>query len=177
MVHVPLDSLATWSLVTWRQPLWSPATWSVVIWHTVNTLVNLSNINKLLYRCTNLCCCNQPLSRRPLPLKGCKFWPMLGTHGHWAVPHKLWHGAYIYNGHFRGPVTLTPIAKRLAVELSLPLLTTKVCRGWDSKIQPSACGANAITHCATACKVLAIYISVVLSVTFYKGQVVLNIHV
>ena len=21
----------------------------------------------------------------PLPVKGCKFWPMLGTHGHWAV--------------------------------------------------------------------------------------------
>ena len=21
----------------------------------------------------------------PLPVKGCKFWPILGTHGHWAV--------------------------------------------------------------------------------------------
>ena len=21
----------------------------------------------------------------PLPVKGCKFWPMLGCHGHWAV--------------------------------------------------------------------------------------------
>ena len=21
----------------------------------------------------------------PLPVKGCKFWPMLGTHGHWVV--------------------------------------------------------------------------------------------
>ena len=21
----------------------------------------------------------------PLPVKGCKFWPMVGTHGHWAV--------------------------------------------------------------------------------------------
>ena len=21
----------------------------------------------------------------PLPVKGCKFWPMLSTHGHWAV--------------------------------------------------------------------------------------------
>ena len=21
----------------------------------------------------------------PLPVKGCKFWPMLGSHGHWAV--------------------------------------------------------------------------------------------
>ena len=28
------------------------------------------------------------------------------------------------NGHLRGPVTLTPIAERLAVELSLPVFTT-----------------------------------------------------
>ena len=31
-----------------------------------------------------------------------------------------WHGASKYNGHIRGPMTLTPIAKRLAVEMSLP---------------------------------------------------------
>ena len=31
------------------------------------------------------------------------------------------HGASVYNGYLRGPVTLTPIAERLAVELSLPL--------------------------------------------------------
>ena len=34
------------------------------------------------------------------------------------------------------PVTLTPIAEPLAVKLSRPVFTTKVCRGWDS----SACG-------------------------------------
>ena len=30
----------------------------------------------------------------PVPVKGCKFWPMLGTHGHWAVsvPHLLRRG-------------------------------------------------------------------------------------
>ena len=28
---------------------------------------------------------NFSLIWRPLPVKGCKFWPMLGTHGHWAV--------------------------------------------------------------------------------------------
>ena len=33
---------------------------------------------------------------------------------------------------------------------SLPVFTTKVCRGWDSKTQPSACEANTLTHCATA---------------------------
>ena len=49
--------------------------------------------------------------------------------GFLSVPHLLWHGASVYNGHLWGPVTLTPIAERLAVELSLPVFTTKVCRG------------------------------------------------
>ena len=48
----------------------------------------------------------------PLPVKGCKFWPMLDTHGHeqwgfFSVPHILWHGASVYNGHLRGPIKLT----------------------------------------------------------------------
>ena len=89
----------------------------------------------------------------PLPVKGCKFWPLLGTHSHWteffSVPHLLWNGASVQNGYLRGPVTLTLIAEGLAVELSLPVFATYVCRGWDSNTQPSACGANALTHCAT----------------------------
>ena len=59
------------------------------------------------------------------------------------MPHLLLHGTCIYNGHLQGPMTVTPIADRLAVELSLPVLTTLVCRGWDSNIQPSDCEANA----------------------------------
>ena len=55
-----------------------------------------------------------------------------------------------YNGHLRGPVILTPIAERLAMELLLPVFTTWVCRGWDSNTQPSACEANAVTHSAIA---------------------------
>ena len=41
---------------------------------------------------------------------------------------------------YRRPVTLTPNAERLAVELSLPVLATymEVCHGWDSNTQPSA---------------------------------------
>ena len=31
----------------------------------------------------------------------------------------------VYNGHLQGPVTLTPNAERSAVELSLPVFTTK----------------------------------------------------
>ena len=56
----------------------------------------------------------------PLPVKGCKFWPMLGTHGHWAVCH-----TYCDMGHpFKMVISedlwhslLMPI-KHLAVELS-----------------------------------------------------------
>ena len=70
--------------------------------------------------------------------------------GFFCVPHLLWHGESVYNGHLRGPVSLTPTAERSAVELSLPVLTTQVCRGSDSYIQPSACEANGRTHCATA---------------------------
>ena len=70
--------------------------------------------------------------------------------GFFSVPHLLWNGASVYNDHLWGPVTLTPTAERLAAELSLAVFTTYVCPGWDSNAQPSACGANALTHCATA---------------------------
>ena len=70
--------------------------------------------------------------------------------GLFGMPHLLWHGASFYNGQRRGPVTPTPIPERLAVELSLSLLTTQFCRGLDSKNQPSAFGAIALTHCVDA---------------------------
>ena len=66
----------------------------------------------------------------PLSVKGCTFSTMFDTYGHWAVrfffsvSHLLWHRACIYNGHLRGPVTLSLNAERLVVELSLPVLTT-----------------------------------------------------
>ena len=44
--------------------------------------------------------------------------------GFFNVPHLLCHGACIYNCQIQGHVTLTPIAERLAVELSLPVFTT-----------------------------------------------------
>ena len=70
------------------------------------------------------------LETSPLSVKGCTFSTMFDTYGHWAVrvffsvPHLLWHRACIYNGHLRGPVTLSLNAERLVVELSLPVLTT-----------------------------------------------------
>ena len=39
------------------------------------------------------------------------------------MPHQLRQGPAIYNGHLRGPVTVIPVAERLAVELSLPVFT------------------------------------------------------
>ena len=44
--------------------------------------------------------------------------------GFFNMPHLLRHGVSIYNSHLREPVTLTSIAERLAVELSLPVVTT-----------------------------------------------------
>ena len=53
-----------------------------------------------------------------------------------SVPHILWHGRFVFNGHLPGPVTLTPNTERLAVELSPPVYNNlqqpEVCRGWDS---------------------------------------------
>ena len=43
-----------------------------------------------------------------------------------SVPHLLWHGASVYNGHLRGHMTFTSIAALLAVELSLPVFTIKI---------------------------------------------------
>ena len=45
--------------------------------------------------------------------------------GFFSLPHLMWHGPSVYNGHIQGPVTLTPIAERLAVELSLLFLQLK----------------------------------------------------
>ena len=40
------------------------------------------------------------------------------------MPPLLRQGPTVYNGQLRGPVTLTPVAERLAVELLLPVFTT-----------------------------------------------------
>ena len=42
--------------------------------------------------------------------------------GFFCVSHLLWHGSSVDNGHRRGPVTLVPVAERLVVELSIPVL-------------------------------------------------------
>ena len=52
--------------------------------------------------------------------------------GFFSVIHLLWHRTSVYNGHIRGPATLAPVAKRLQMEMSLPILTTLVCHDWES---------------------------------------------
>ena len=54
--------------------------------------------------------------------------------------------ASVLNGHLRGPVTLTPIAERLAVELSLPAFEDFGLSRLGFEYQPSACWANTLTH-------------------------------
>ena len=85
----------------------------------------------------------------PLPVKGCKFWPMLSTHGlieQWGflyLPHLLRLGPTVNNGHLKGPVTLTPVAERVAVELSLPIYDLGL--SWPGiEPQSPACEANAL---------------------------------
>ena len=39
------------------------------------------------------------------------------------MPHLLRHGQTHQHGHLRAPMTLTPVAERLALELSLPVLS------------------------------------------------------
>ena len=43
------------------------------------------------------------------------------------MPKLLGHGLTLSNDHLRGLVTLTPVAERLALELTLPILNTEVC--------------------------------------------------
>ena len=74
------------------------------------------------------------------------------------MPHLMLQEASVYNGYFRGPVTLTSVAERLAVELSLLFLTTQVCRGSVSNNHPSACEANALTDCATSAVICIVHV-------------------
>ena len=58
------------------------------------------------------------------------FSPILDPNGYWAVSHLLRYGASVYIGHLWGPVTFTPVAERLALELSLPFLQLRSVAAW-----------------------------------------------
>ena len=62
--------------------------------------------------------------------------------GFFSVPHLLWHGTSVYNSHLRGPATLTPIAERLEVELSLLVITTHCANAAVKMFETSTLRAN-----------------------------------
>ena len=65
--------------------------------------------------------------------------------GFFTLPHRLWHGTSVCNGHLQGPVTLIPFVERITVDLLLPVFTVKVFLGWLGFEHPTlACEANAL---------------------------------
>ena len=65
-----------------------------------------------------------------------------------SILHLLRHKASVYNGHQWGPVKLAPVADRLAVDMSLPVLQLRSVATGNT--YPSSWKANALTDCATA---------------------------
>ena len=94
------------------------------------------SILRITALCLFVCCCYCPTPEFSLTWRRhhcrwraanfdlCSALMAIEQWGFFNVPHLLQHGPTVYNGHHHGPVTLTPIAERLAVELSLPVFTT-----------------------------------------------------
>ena len=61
------------------------------------------------------------------------------------------------------------------IELSLPVFTTKVCRGWDLNTQPFACQANALTDCNTVATADSVVILVTHTIVMYIERTNLQI--
>ena len=91
----------------------------------------------------------------PLSVKGCKFSPMLGTHGHRAVRVFLACHTYCKTRHLfiivisEDPWTHT-YCRAFSSGAATTFFTTEICRGWESNTQPFTCATNALTHCTTA---------------------------
>ena len=91
----------------------------------------------------------------PLPVINCKVWPMFGAYGHWAVtffsvPHLLWHGASLCNGHLWGSLTLTPVPEHLSVDMSLPFFNDLGLSRLGFEHPAFRLQGQPLTHCATA---------------------------
>ena len=65
--------------------------------------------------------------------------------GFFNVPHLLWHKPSLYQGHLQGPVTITFVAERLALELSRPVLTTLLCPNWNRTLISHMLGERSTT--------------------------------
>lgn len=71
-------------------------------------------------------------------------------------------------GYHRRHVTHTPV--RLAVELSLVVLTTCVCRCWVSNTTLSTCNAKALSYCATSQSLLIKIITYMIKKKFFPRR-------
>ena len=83
-----------------------------------------------------------------LPAKGC-FWPTRMHTWPLSSDDSLACNTYCVTGHPFIMVRLTPVVEPIAVELSLSVFRSWVCRSRDSNTLPSACEANGLTDCVT----------------------------
>ena len=81
----------------------------------------------------------------------CSALMVIGLWRFFSVPHLLWHGVSIYNGHLAPRTRDTHNFCRVFASgaVTTCFYDFDLLR-WDSNTQPSACGANALTDCATA---------------------------
>ena len=95
----------------------------------------------------------------PLQVKGCKFWPMLDIHSHWVVRvlqratptttctqdiRLYWSSPRTRDTHTYYRAFSSGAVTTSFNDLGLSRL------GFEHPTQPSACGVNALTHCAPA---------------------------
>ena len=104
----------------------------VRFWHLILCLawIDLLQWKQFLFVCLVFFCPTcQFFTRHHCRWTAANFWPMLDivAVGQWVffnVLYLLWPGPTLYHYHLRVPMTLIRVAERLAVELSLPVLTT-----------------------------------------------------
>ena len=93
----------------------------------------------------------------PLPVKGCEFWPMLGTHGHWAV-RVLWRATPTVTRDIRLWWSSSGTSDTRTYYRAFSFYTFCV-DGLDSNTQPSACGANALIQAENTLFFFLIFLS------------------
>ena len=74
---------------------------------------------------------------------------------HWglfSLPHLLYHGTSVYNGHLRGPISITSAVEHLEVELPLPVYIWlwSVSTAWGFEHPTFPMRGERLTDCATA---------------------------
>ena len=95
-----------------------------------------------------------------LPVNGCKFSTLLGTRGHWAVRdlQRATHTVSLFIMVISEDCDTHTYCRAFSSgAVTTCFFRTKVCRGWDSNTQPSACGPNALTHAPPPLNVVSFY--------------------